>query len=58
VADDLEPSSLATCLRRAFALAPADTVRYRETAAALLHDYSAEQAVVTLRERVLPQLLG
>jgi hypothetical protein len=58
VADDLDPAGLAACLRRAFAVAPADAARYRQAAAALLHDYSAEQATATLRERVLPALLG
>ena len=55
VAADLEPESLARCIRAAFAME--DTSAYRERAAALLAPYRPEALEETVRERVLPALL-
>lgn len=58
VAPDLDPSSLAPCLRRAFAYAPDAAAAYRAAAAAELAAYTPAHAVATLRDEVLPRLLG
>ena len=56
VAPDLEPDSLTASLRAAFALDAVDA--YRDRAAALLAQYRPEALEETVRERVLPVLLG
>lgn len=56
VAADLEPESLASCIRTAFAIE--DASAYRERAAALLAPYRSEALEETVRERVLPALLS
>ena len=55
VAGDLEPGSLAACIRNAFALGDG---AYRERAAELLAPYRRESLEETVRERVLPALLA
>jgi glycosyltransferase involved in cell wall biosynthesis len=56
VAPDLEPASLAGCIRTAFAIE--DAGAYGERAAEMLAPYRPESLEETVRERVLPALLG
>ncbi len=56
VAAELEPASLAACIRAAFAME--DASAYRERAAALVARYRPEALEETVRERVLPALLS
>jgi Glycosyl transferases group 1 len=54
----VDPGELATALRAAFALGPDAAHAYRERAAGLLAAYRPEALERTVREAVLPALLG
>jgi Glycosyl transferases group 1 len=58
VADELEPGALAESIRAAFAMEDPAAAAYRERAAALLAPYRPEALEETIRQRVLPVLLG
>lgn len=56
-ADDLQPSSLALALRRAFAMTEAEAERYQEAASARMEAYRPQAIRALIAERVLPTLL-
>jgi len=58
VASELEPGSLAGCIRAAFSMDDHAADDYRDRARALLAPYRLEALEETVRERVLPVLLG
>jgi Glycosyl transferases group 1 len=58
VAPELSPAALAACLRRAFAFDEGRAAEYRRAARERLRPYGREALAATLRERVLPVLLG
>jgi glycosyltransferase involved in cell wall biosynthesis len=58
VAPDLSPAALADCLRRAFAFDEARAGEYRRAARERLLPYGRDALASTLRDRVLPVLLG
>jgi glycosyltransferase involved in cell wall biosynthesis len=58
VAPDLDPASLATAIRAAWALDDGAHAEYRARAAPLLEPYRRRSALAALSERVLPVLLA